>query len=241
METPLLTEIELRRYNRQVLIEEIEENGQKKLKLAKVLVIGAGGLGIPVLQYLAAAGIGTLGICDNKYVNESNFHRQIIYGTGDLGKLKTIIAKEKLNLLNPFVNYILHNIFIDSENLNEIINDYDVIVDCTNSFISSIMISDGIKITKKPIIFGSVYHFNGIVSVLNYKGSIGLKEIYASSIIPDLFVNKPDKGNVGVITGITGLMQANEVIKILLETGSVLTNRILKYDGLNNEFLVEHV
>lgn len=241
MKNPILNELELKRYNRQILLEEIQEAGQQKLKGAKVIVIGAGGLGIPVLQYLAAVGVGTLGICDNNYVNESNFHRQIIYGTGDLGKLKTIIAKQKLQLLNPLVNYVIHNIYIEAENINVIINEYDIIVDCTNDFSTSMVLSDCINAFNKPIIFGSVYHFNGIVSVLNFNGSVGLKEIYANSMIPDYHVNMPDKGIVGIIAGIIGLMQANEVLKILIEKGNVLSNKILKYNGLNNEFIVEEV
>jgi adenylyltransferase/sulfurtransferase len=241
MKTQDLSEIELRRYSRQISLETIQEAGQQKLKNAKVLVIGAGGLGIPVLQYLASAGIGFLGICDNKYVNESNFHRQIIYGTDDLGKLKTIIAKEKLQLLNPYVNCVIHNIYIDFDNVNEIINEYDIIVDCTNNFNTSIILSVCIKDSNKPIIFGSVYHFNGIVSVLNFNGSTGLKEIVAKAMVPDFYINKPDKGIVGIISGIIGLLQANEVIKILIETGDILSNKILKFNGLNNEFIVEQV
>lgn len=240
MKTSLLNEIELRRYNRQILIEEIQGAGQQKLINAKVLVLGAGGLGIPVLQYLAAAGIGTLGICDNNYVNESNFHRQVIYGTGDLGKLKTIIAKEKLQLLNPLINYVIHNVHIEKENVNEIINEYDIIVDCTNNFNTSLIVSDCCLISNKPVIFGAVYHFKGIISVLYYNGSAGLKEIYERAVIPNCFVNFPDKGIVGVCSGIIGLMQANEVIKILIGSGKVLSNKILKYDALNMAFIIDY-
>lgn len=241
MKTSLLNEIELKRYNRQILLEEIQLTGQQKLLNAKVLVLGAGGLGIPVLQYLAAAGIGTLGICDNNYVNESNFHRQVIYSTGDLGKLKTIIAKEKLQLLNPMVNYIIHNIHIETDNINEIVNEYDIIVDCTNNFNTSLIVSDYCLIGNKPIIFGAVYHFKGIISVFYYKGSAGLKEIFANTLIPNYFVNVPDKGIVGVCSGIIGLMQANEVIKILIGSGNILSNKILKYDALNNDFIIEYI
>lgn len=225
MDTNQLTDIELRRYSRQIKLTEIGKTGQLALKKSKVLVIGAGGLGTPVLQYLAAAGVGILGICDNDYVNESNFHRQIMYGASDLGKLKTIVAKEKLKLLNPLIDFNIHNIQISIENAEYIIKEYDIIVDCTANNKARQIIAETCLKLSLPLVIGSVNIYSGAVCVLNKPTEQQINKI-SSTIISE----NPDAGIVGVVPGIFGCIQANEVIKLLLGKGDTLSGKILAFD-----------
>jgi sulfur-carrier protein adenylyltransferase/sulfurtransferase len=218
-----LSELELRRYKRQIQIPEIGEEGQLKLKQAKVLVIGAGGMGTPVLQYLAAAGIGTLGICDNEYVNESNFHRQIMYGASDLGKLKTIVAKEKLTLLNPLTEFKIHNIAINEENAAFICNDYHVVVDATNNQNASNVIYKTCCALNIPLIIGINEGFVGFILVCN-----GIEEKYQSF---QKQYSSSTRGLIGVTAGLIGCMQAYAVVKILLGGGASLFGKLLNFDA----------
>ena len=176
-----LSDREKRRYQRHIMLPEIGETGQKKLKQAKVLVIGAGGLGCPVLQYLAAAGVGTIGIVDNDLVQESNLQRQILYGRNDLGKLKAIIAKQRLMELNGLPEYKVLNTYLSKENALGILRDYDIVVDATDNFSSRYLISDACVIMGKPLVFGAIYKFEGQVSVFNYKGGPSLRCLYPES------------------------------------------------------------
>ncbi len=233
METTFLTDVELRRYKNQIDLPIIGENGQLLLKKSKVLVIGAGGLGTPVLQYIAAAGIGNIGICDTEYVNESNFYRQIMYGASDLGKLKTIVAKEKLSLLNPFTAFNIVNIFISSENVNNVLTEYDIIVDCTNSIDVSEILNEACCKLNKPLVWGAVNEFNGYLSVFqDYKFNWEEKKY---SFI------KNGAGAFGIISGIIGSLQASEVIKLLLQNGDTLIHKLLLFDGLKSDFRIEMI
>lgn len=236
MEINILADIELRRYKKQIEIAEIKEEGQLKLKFAKILVVGAGGLGTSVLQYLASVGVGTIGICDADIVNESNLFSQIMFGSNDLGKLKTIIAKEKLTLLNPLVNYEIINIFVKPENVENVIHDYEIIVDCSNNYdISEIILQACIKL-KKPLIWGMVLEFKGLLSVFQNSQVEKIKNIFSKTLD---FKNK--NGSIGSISGIIGSLQANEVIKLILKIGEPLSKKVLIYDGLKNSFQLESI
>jgi sulfur-carrier protein adenylyltransferase/sulfurtransferase len=232
-----LSELELRRYSRQIKLSEIGMEGQLKLKKSKVLVIGAGGLGTPALQYLAAAGVGTIGICDNDYVDETNFHRQIMYGASDLGKLKTIVAKEKLHLLNPLVHYEIVNILVNIDNVVNIIENYDLILDCSNNYLTHNVLSEGCKALTKPLIISEVKIFEGRIIALNYESEPGLP-IFTTD--HSWNTQKVDElGVLGVIPGIMGSIQTNEAIKTILSIGKPLSGKVLVFDGLSNSFNIK--
>ena len=215
----MLTDAEKRRYRRHIMLPEIGEQGQEKLKAARVLVIGAGGLGAPVLQYLTAAGIGRIAIMDDDIVNEDNLHRQILYGGHDLGKLKTIIAKQRLNILNPMVIHEIYNIRLKPVNAVDFISKYDVVVDATDNYSTRYLINDACILTGKPWVFGSIYKYEGQVTTFVCKKGPGLRCLY-----PDVKDKKglPDPGNagmLGILPGIIGSLQGNEVLKIILGIG----------------------
>lgn len=218
---------ELRRYYRQIMLPEIGTDGQEAIKKARILVIGAGGLGCPVLQYLAAAGIGKLGIVDFDKVSEENLQRQVLYGLHDLGKLKAIIAKTRLQQLNPLVEYEVVNIRFDKSNAEEIMNQYDIVVDATDNFPSRYLISDACVVYNKPMIYGGIFKFEGQLSVFNYNGGPTYRCLYPS--LPEKH-EAPDPsavGVIGVLTGIIGSFQANEVLKIIIGNGTVLSGKLL--------------
>ena len=230
----MLTDTEKRRYRRHIMLPEIGETGQEKLKSASVLVVGAGGLGAPVLQYLTAAGIGKLGIIDFDVVSEDNLHRQVLYGSQDLGKLKTIIAAQRLTLINPLTEQEIINVKLTSENADKFISAYDIIVDATDNFETRYLINDTCILKGKPWVFGSVYKYEGQVTVFNYKGGPSLRSIY-----PHLTdkVNVPDPneaGLIGILPGIIGSFQTSEVIKMITGLGEVLSGKLLLYNILNH-------
>ena len=216
------------------MMPEIGETGQKKLKQAKVLVIGAGGLGCPVLQYLAAAGVGMIGIVDNDLVQESNLQRQILYGRNDLGKLKAIIAKQRLMELNDLPEYKVLNTYLTQENAMNILRDYDIVVDATDNFSSRYLISDACVILGKPLVFGAIYKFEGQVSVFNYKGGPSLRCLYPESSEEGIIPDTSEVGVIGVLPGIIGSMQANEVMKIIFEKGKILSGKLWVTDILDH-------
>ena len=230
----MLTDAEKRRYRRHIMLPEIGDQGQEKLRAARVLVIGAGGLGAPVLQYLTAAGVGRIAIMDDDIVNEDNLHRQILYGGHDLGKLKTIIAKQRLNVLNPMVNHEIYNIRLKPVNAIDFISRYDVIVDATDNYSSRYLINDACIITGKPWVFGSIYKYEGQVSTFVCDKGPSLRCLY-----PDVNDKKglPDPataGMLGILPGIIGSLQGNEVLKIILGIGELLCGKLLIYHMLNN-------
>jgi molybdopterin/thiamine biosynthesis adenylyltransferase len=237
MEHEILTPREIRRYSKQIMISGIGIKGQEKLKNARILVIGAGGLGCSVLQYLTVAGAGTVGIAEFDMVDESNLQRQVLYGSNDVGKLKSIIAKNRLEHLNSFVNIEIFNLRIDSSNALNTLEDFDVIVDATDNFEARYIINDACVILNKPMVHGSIYRYEGMVSVFNYKGGATYRCYNPSP--PDKKYRNPapaEVGLFGVLPGITGTMMANEVIKIITETGKVLGGKILIFNTLNNTF-----
>jgi adenylyltransferase/sulfurtransferase len=229
-----LNDIELRRYKRQIELPEIGTEGQEKLKAAKILVVGAGGLGTPVLQYLAAAGVGNIGICDNDYVDESNFHRQIMYGASDLGKLKTIVAKEKLKLLNPMVEFNIHNIQIKEENAKNILGNYQIVIDCTANPNSRKTIFETCKRLGIKLVVGSINRYEGKIMV--FDPSLETDSKVFQEFIQD---KKEDSGIIGVVPGIIGCIQASEAIKLILHIGEPLLGKLLIFDALKMKITIK--
>lgn len=226
------------RYQRQVLMKEFGAKAQQKLSDAKLLVIGAGGLGCPALQYLSAAGVGQLGIVDFDVVSETNLHRQILYTHADIGEYKTTVAAKKITLSNPDVRVIEINNRLTQENALEEIAKYDLVIDGTDNFFTRYMINDACAILNKPLVYGSVLKFEGQVGVFNLEDpQTKIKTSYR-----DLFPTSTDSvscseaGVLGVLPGIIGTLQATEAIKIITGVGKPLCNSILTYNALNNSF-----
>ena len=232
----MLNPEELSRYSRQYILPEVGMDGQQKLKKAKILVIGAGGLGCPILQYLAAAGIGTLGIADFDVVDVSNLHRQILYNITDLGKSKAIVASEKLGMLNPWVEFKVFTDKIDAYNATAIVENFDVVVDGSDNFETRYIVNDACILANKPLVFGSIYKFEGQVSVFNYKGSGSYRCLFPETLGSDELPNCATIGVIGVLPGIIGTIQANEVLKIVLEIGEVMHGKLLVIDALTLQF-----
>ena len=228
-----LTNEEQKQYNRHLILDKIGEKGQLKLKQAKVLVIGAGGLGCPVLQYLTAAGVGNIGIIDDDVVDQSNLQRQILYTIDDIGVSKAATAAKRLSKLNPFVDFSIYKEKLTRENAISLFNKYDVIVDGSDNFSTRYLTNDAAVITNKPLVYGAIFKFEGQVSVFNYKGSATYRCLYPTPPKPDESPNCSQIGVLGVLPGIIGSLQANEAIKIILEIGEVLANKLLMYDTLS--------
>lgn len=219
------------------MIPEIGIEGQEKLKRASVLVVGAGGLGCPVLQYLTVAGVGKISIIEFDTVDESNLQRQVLYGSSDVGKLKSIIAKSRLEHLNSLGDIGIINIRLGTSNALNILKDFDVIVDATDNFETRYIINDACVILDKPMVHGSIYKYEGIVSVFNYKGGatyrcfnpLQEKDIYKNPLPSQV-------GLFGVLPGIVGTYMANEIIKIITEKGDVLSGKVLLINISKNTF-----
>ena len=231
----MLSKDEHNRYNRHILLSEVGESGQEKLKSAKVLVIGAGGLGCPVLQYLTAAGIGTVGIIDFDLVDESNLQRQILYSIDDIGKNKALAAKNRLEKLNPFVNFTIYQERLTTKNALSLFNQYDIVVDGTDNFSTRYLVNDACLITNKPLVYGAIYKFEGQVSVFNYKNGPSYRCLFPEPPKAGSVPSCSEVGVIGVLPGIIGSMQANEVIKIILGLGEVLSEKLTTYNTLKNQ------
>jgi adenylyltransferase/sulfurtransferase len=231
-----LLEKELRRYEKQILLPEIGREGQSKLKKSRVLVIGVGGLGTPVLQYLSAGGVGNIGIADYDMVAESNLQRQILFGSTDLGKLKTIIARERLSALNPDVEFSIHNLKITPDNALNIIRDYDLVFDASDNFPTRYLINDACVMLDKPWIYGAVYVFEGQVSVFNYEGGPTLRCLFPDEPEPGSYREAEESGLLGVLPGMIGCYQASEAIKVLAGYGDVLSGKLLSINIKTNSF-----
>jgi molybdopterin/thiamine biosynthesis adenylyltransferase len=233
----ILSSREVRRYYKQTMIPEIGIEGQEKLKQSKVLVIGAGGLGCPILQYLTVAGIGKVGIVEFDMVNETNLQRQVLYGSTDVGKLKSIIAKSRLEHLNSLGRCEIFNLRLDTSNALNIIKEYDIIVDATDNLETRYIINDSCIILNKPMVHGSIYKFEGVVSVFNYNGGPTYR-CYNPEPVNREYKNPPpaEVGLLGVLPGITGTYMANEVIKIITGTGHILSGKVLLINTLYNTF-----
>lgn len=228
-----LTKEESIRYNRQLIIPDIGEPGQEKLRNAAVLVIGAGGLGSPVLMYLAAAGVGTLGIVDPDEVQPGNLQRQILYDTSDISRPKAVAAAERLLLLNPLITVRTYAVRFSEENEAKLLQGYDIAVDCTDNFASRYILSDATRAAGIPMVYGAVSQFMGQVSVLNYMGGPSYRDLYPEETRDAADVTPSEQGVIGALPGIIGSYQACEVIKIITGAGEVLSGRLLQADALN--------
>lgn len=226
----VLTNDEKVRYARHLILPQVGEAGQKKIKSASVLVVGAGGLGSPVLMYLAAAGIGKIGIIDDDKVDMTNLQRQIIHSTSSIGELKTESAKRRIKQINPEIIVDIFDTRLTIENAKEIIDGYDIIVDGTDNFATRYTISDCCEILGKPWVFGSIHRFEGQVSVFNLNGSPNYRDLFPKAPPPELAPNCAEAGVLGVLPGIIGSFQANEVLKIVLEMDGILDSELLLID-----------
>lgn len=231
---------ELERYSRHLLLPEFNLEGQRKLKAASVLVVGAGGLGSPLLLYLAAAGVGTLGILDFDTVDESNLQRQVLFSEKDVGEPKVTAAVKRLKALNPFIRYQTHHTRLHSGNALDIFKDYDIIADGTDNFPTRYLINDACVILGKPNVYGSIYQFEGQVSVFNYTDKTGetgpnYRDLFPAPPPPGMVPSCAEGGVLGVLPGITGSIQANEVIKIATGIGDLLSGRLFILDALSFE------
>ncbi|MBP2831504.1 HesA/MoeB/ThiF family protein [Aquimarina sp. U1-2] len=224
------------RYHRQIILPEIGTEGQEKLTASKVLVIGAGGLGCPILQYLAAAGVGTIGIIDFDRVETSNLHRQILYGQTAVGEHKAIAAQHRLEDLNPEIHTIAYPEKLSTTNALSYFSEYDIIVDGTDNFSTRYLISDACVIANKPLVYGAIFKFEGQVSVFNYKNGPTYRCLFPDPPRTGSVPSCAEIGVLGVLPGIIGSLQANEVLKIILGIGEILNGKLLVYDSLTTRF-----
>jgi adenylyltransferase/sulfurtransferase len=233
---PQLSNDEIGRYSRHLLLPEVGLEGQQKLKAAKVLCVGTGGLGSPLAFYLAAAGIGTLGLVDFDVVDESNLQRQIIHSTADVGRPKIDSAAEKLKALNPYLNVVKHETMLTSANALEIIRDYDIVADGTDNFPTRYLVNDACVLMGKPNAYGSIFRFEGQASVFATKEGPCYRCLYPEPPPPGLVPSCAEGGVLGILPGLVGVIQATEVIKFILGKGEPLIGRLLLVDSLNMHF-----
>jgi sulfur-carrier protein adenylyltransferase/sulfurtransferase len=227
---------EVKRYSRHLIIPDVGMAGQKRLKNAKVLVVGAGGLGSPALLYLAAAGVGTLGIVDFDTVDVSNLQRQIIHGVSDVGKSKAQSAKESIAEVNPYVNVILHEVRLDSDNVMEIFEPYDLIVDGTDNFATRYLVNDACVLMHKPYVWGSIYRFDGQASVFWADYGPCYRCLYPEPPPPGMVPSCAEGGVLGVLCASIGSIQVNEAIKLITGIGEPLSGRLMIYDALEMSY-----
>jgi len=233
---PALSSEEIKRYSRHLILPEIGMEGQRKLKASSVLCIGAGGLGSPAAMYLAAAGIGRIGIVDFDVVDFSNLQRQLLHGTPDVGRSKLASAKDKINALNPHVQVDTYEVALSSENALDLFAPYDVILDGTDNFPTRYLVNDACVLSGKPNAYGSIFRFEGQASVFATKGGPCYRCLYPEPPPPGLVPSCAEGGVLGVLPGIIGVIQATETIKVMLGIGEPLIGRFLIYDALNMKF-----
>ena len=227
---------EIARYSRHLIIPDVGVPGQKRLKNAKVLVVGAGGLGSPALLYLAAAGVGTLGILDFDVVDESNLQRQVIHGVSDLGKSKALSAKESIVEINPHVNVILHEERLDSDNALDIFRPYDLILDGTDNFATRYLVNDAAVLLGKPYVWGSIYRFEGQVSVFWDEYGPNYRDLYPVPPPPGMVPSCAEGGVLGVLCASIGSVMVTEAIKLITGIGESLLGRLMVYDALEMSY-----
>jgi adenylyltransferase/sulfurtransferase len=231
-----LSSEEIRRYSRHILMPELGVEGQKKLKQASVLLVGLGGLGSPLAMYLAAAGIGRIGLVDNDIVDETNLQRQVIYSNDQVGKSKLTSAKERLEGINPYIQIDTYETFLTAENAFEICIPYDMIIDGTDNFSTRYLVNDVSVLLGKPNIHGSIFRFDGQVSVFDSKEGPCYRCLYPEPPPPGMVPSCAEGGVLGILPGIIGMIQATEAIKIALGKGDILKGRLLIYDALRMKF-----
>jgi adenylyltransferase/sulfurtransferase len=235
-ELPELTAAEIRHYSRHLIMPEVGSAGQRRLKAARVLIIGAGGLGSPLGLYLAAAGVGTLGIVDFDVVDETNLHRQVLYGRSSVGRPKIQAAVERLRDVNPHIRIVPHETRLDAGNALELFQDYDIIVDGTDNFPTRYLVNDACVLSGKPNVYGSIFRFEGQVSI--FWGARGpcYRCLFPEPPPPGLVPSCAEGGVLGVLPGIIGTLQANEVIKLIVGAGDPLIGRLVLFDALKMRF-----
>jgi adenylyltransferase/sulfurtransferase len=233
---PQLSNDEIARYSRHLILPEVGMEGQQKLKAAKVLCVGTGGLGSPLALYLAAAGIGTLGLVDFDVVDSSNLQRQIIHSTKDVGRPKIDSAAEKLTALNPYLNVVKHETMLTSQNALEIIREYDVVADGTDNFPTRYLVNDACVMTGKPNAYGSIFRFEGQASVFATDEGPCYRCLYPEPPPPGLVPSCAEGGVLGILPGLVGVIQATEVIKLILGRGEPLIGRLLLVNALDMKF-----
>nr|WP_223244538.1 adenylyltransferase/sulfurtransferase MoeZ [Streptomyces sp. CBMA156] len=231
-----LTVDEVRRYSRHLIIPDVGMAGQKRLKNAKVLCVGAGGLGSPALLYLAAAGVGTLGIVEFDVVDESNLQRQVIHGQSDIGRSKAESARDSVKEINPYVNVVLHEDRLDNSNVMEIFSGYDLIVDGTDNFATRYLVNDAAVLLGKPYVWGSIYRFDGQASVFWAEHGPCYRCLYPEAPPPGMVPSCAEGGVLGVLCASIGSIQVNEAIKLLAGIGDPLLGRLMIYDALEMNY-----
>lgn len=231
-----LNKAEYERYSRHLILPEVGLEGQKKLKAASVCCVGTGGLGAPLLLYLAAAGVGRIGIVDFDVVDHSNLQRQVIHGTSWVGKPKIESAKNRILEINPYCQVDLHEVRLSAENALEIFEPYDIVVDGTDNFPTRYLVNDACVLLDKPNVYGSIYRFEGQATVFNYEGGPNYRDLYPEPPPPGLVPSCAEGGVLGILPGMIGVIQATETIKIILGKGKTLSGRLLVYNSLDMSF-----
>jgi sulfur-carrier protein adenylyltransferase/sulfurtransferase len=236
LDTIQLTKEEYERYSRHLILPEVGLDGQKRLKAASVLCVGTGGLGSPLLLYLAAAGIGRIGIVDFDIVDQSNLQRQVIHGTSWVGKPKIESAKNRILEINPNCQVDLYETRLSAENALDIFRPYDIVVDGTDNFPTRYLVNDACVLLDKPNVYGSIFRFEGQATVFNYEGGPNYRDLYPEPPPPGLVPSCAEGGVLGILPGIIGVIQATETVKIILAQGQTLSGRLLLYNALDMTF-----
>src|ERR1700722_11553466 len=231
-----LSNEEIMRYSRHLIMPEVGMEGQLKIKAAKVLCIGTGGLGAPLGLYLAAAGVGRIGLVDFDVVDSTNLQRQVLFGTADVGKPKILAAANRLRDLNPDIRIDTFETELTSANALEIFKDYDIIVDGTDNFPTCYLVNDACVLLGKPNVYGSIFRFDGQITVFGYPGGPCYRCLYPEPPPPGLVPNCAEGGVLGILPGLIGVVQATETVKLILKTGKPLVGRLLLYDALDMTF-----
>jgi adenylyltransferase/sulfurtransferase len=231
-----LSKDEILRYSRHLIMPEVGMEGQLKLKAAKVLLVGTGGLGAPMALYLTAAGVGTIGLVDFDVVDYTNLQRQVIHGTKDVGKPKIDSAIETMNDINPFVKVIRHEVALTSENAMDLVKDYDLVADGTDNFPTRYLVNDVCVLLNKPNVYGSIFRFEGQATIFAAEGGPCYRCLYPEPPPPGLVPSCAEGGVLGILPGVVGLIQATEVVKLILGKGETLVGRLMLYDALNMKF-----
>ncbi|MCH7403398.1 molybdopterin-synthase adenylyltransferase MoeB [Belliella kenyensis] len=232
---------EMNRYSRQIILPEFGLEGQHQLKNAKVLIIGAGGLGCPILQYLTSSGVGHIGIVDDDQVSESNLHRQILYDDSDLGKPKVVVAAEKLTRLNPFVKIDSHGIRLSQDNAKDIFVKYDLVIDGSDNFTTRYLVNDTCVALGKPLIFGSILKFEGQVSVFNYQNGPQYRDLFPDPPAEHEVPNCSEIGVIGILPGLIGMYMSYEAIKVICKLGETLSGKLLVINTLKNQHFLFNI
>lgn len=236
-----LSDLERTRYSRHLLLPEVGLEGQQRLKESSVLVCGAGGLGAPVLLYLAAAGVGTIGVVDYDNVERSNLQRQIVYEDADVGASKAVRAGQRLQQLNPEITVNVHDKRLGEENIEQLLKPYNVVVDGTDNFSTRYLVSDAAALAQKPYVYGSIYRFEGQASVFHPPHGPCYRCLFPVPPAPDAVPNCAEAGVLGVLAGTIGSIQATECLKLLLNLGQTLAGRLMLYDAMSMSFDVLNV